>query len=130
VQFVLGYTQEGVDEPVRRYTVSPAPIESNKTLDYTILEVFGDPGATFGQLRIASSEPFENAPLWIIGHPLGEAQRISREQCKSGNPVLSGGRLLHTCDTLPGNSGSPVIDPDSREVIGYEMVQIHMPARA
>lgn len=24
----------------------------------------------------------------------------------------------------------PIIDPDSREVIGYEMVQIHMPARA
>ncbi len=117
VQFVLGYTQEGVSESAKQFTVSPHPVETNKELDYAILEVLGNPSKAFGHLQIASIEPYQNSPLWIIGHPLGEAQRISREQCKSGKPAVSNGRLRHTCDTLPGNSGSPVIDPDSKTVI-------------
>lgn len=117
IQFVLGYTVEGIEESGRRYSVKTEPVESNRELDYAILEVSGEPAKSFGWLRLASSEPLKNSPLWIIGHPLGDVQRISREQCKSADPAVSGGRLRHTCDTLPGNSGSPVLDPDTKSVI-------------
>jgi formylglycine-generating enzyme required for sulfatase activity/V8-like Glu-specific endopeptidase len=117
VQIVLGYTKEGVAETAEIFSVSPEPVEADRELDYAILEVFGGPAKTFGTLKLAAVEPLQNAPLVIIGHPLGKAQSVSREQCKSDAPAVSAKRLRHTCDTLPGNSGSPVIDDETRNVI-------------
>ena len=117
VQIVLGYTREGIEEDASRYTVSPTPVEKSKALDYAILEVFGRPSDKFGTVKIASSAPYANQPFFIIGHPLGSAQKISREKCMSASPAISGGQVRHKCDTLPGNSGSPVFDQDTRSVI-------------
>ena len=116
-QFVAGYTQTGIDEGTKKYTVIPTPVETSKPLDYAVLEVLGDPSEEYGQLKLASITPNNGDPFWIIGHPMGEGQRISREKCKANNPALSAGKLLHTCDTLPGNSGSPVIDAGLQQVV-------------
>jgi TPR repeat protein/V8-like Glu-specific endopeptidase len=119
VQFVMGYIQEGVSEGTMKYLVDPTPVETSKPLDYTLLRILGDaPGRDVGALRLAAITPNDNDPYWIIGHPMGEAQRISREKCRANAPALSDGKLLHTCDTMPGNSGSPVIDASSQRVIG------------
>jgi V8-like Glu-specific endopeptidase len=116
-QFVAGYTQTGIEEGTKKYTVIPTPIEASKTLDYAVLEVIGNPSQEYGQLKLASTSPAGGDPFWIIGHPMGEGQRISREKCKANTPALSSGKLLHTCDTLPGNSGSPVIDAGLQQVV-------------
>ena len=118
VQFVAGYVQQGVEEGTEKFIVSPTPVESNQELDYSILEVIGNPSAKYGMLALSDREPHDRDPYWVIGHPMGEAQRISREQCRANAPALSGNQLLHTCDTLPGNSGSPVIDASLQKVIG------------
>ncbi|MFW2544566.1 SH3 domain-containing protein [Primorskyibacter sp. 2E107] len=118
VQFVAGYTQQGVEEGTRTYVVSPTPVEAHKDLDYAVLEVMGNPSADYGTLMLSDRVPEDGDPYWVIGHPMGEAQRISREKCKANRPALSGHQLLHTCDTLPGNSGSPVIDASLQQVIG------------
>ncbi|MEO0829037.1 MAG: trypsin-like peptidase domain-containing protein [Pseudomonadota bacterium] len=118
VQFVAGYTQQGVTEGTRTYTVVSTPIELSRDLDYAVLEVIGDPSAEYGSLDLADRVPQDGDPYWVIGHPMGEAQRISREKCRANKPALSGDRLLHTCDTLPGNSGSPVIDASLQKVVG------------
>ena len=117
IQFVLGYTLEGLNSGAHKYPVLTDPVEKNKKLDYAILEVFGNPSKRFGKLKIANLDLPNNLPLWIIGHPLGGAQIVSREQCKSSNPAIANGRLRHTCDTFDGSSGSPVIDPDSGSVV-------------
>ena len=116
-QFVAGYTRTGIDEGTKKYMVIPQPVETNKALDYAVLEVMGDPSQQFGQLKLASAMPTDGDPFWIIGHPMGEGQRISREKCKANAPAVSAGKLLHTCDTLPGNSGSPVIDAGLQQVV-------------
>lgn len=118
VMFVAGYVQQGVEEGTQRYTVIPTPVETSKDLDYSVLEVIGDPSADFGHLRLASAQHHDNDPYLVIGHPMGEAQRISREKCRANAPAISNQRLLHTCDTLPGNSGSPVIDAGLQMVVG------------
>ncbi len=118
VMFVTGYTQQGVEEGTNRYTVIPHPVETNKDLDYSVLEVIGNPSETYGTLDLATRLPKDGDPYWVIGHPMGEAQRISREKCRANRPAVSNKRLLHTCDTLPGNSGSPLIDASSQMVIG------------
>ena len=112
--FVAGYTMTGIDAGTKKYTVIPTPIEFDEDLDYAVLEVLGDPSQEYGELRLASLIPKDGTPFWIIGHPHGEAQRISREKCRAGAPAISRDTLLHTCDTLPGNSGSPVIDINLR----------------
>ena len=112
--FVAGYTMTGIDAGTKKYTVIPTPIEFDEDLDYAVLEVLGDPSQEYGELRLASLVPKDGTPFWIIGHPHGEAQRISREKCRAGAPAISRDTLLHTCDTLPGNSGSPVIDINLR----------------
>ena len=117
MSFVIGYLQTGVVENVRKFTVIPTPVEANERLDYAIHEVIGNPSEEFGVLKLSDRMPKRGDPFWIIGHPMGEAQRISREQCRASNPPVSEKRVLHTCDTLPGNSGSPVIDATTRMVV-------------
>ena len=117
ITFVAGYTQTGIEEGTRKYTVIPTPVESSKELDYAVLEVVGDPSQEYGELKLASLAPQSGDPFWIIGHPMGEGQRVSREKCRASSPPVSAGKLLHTCDTLPGNSGSPVIDVSLRQVV-------------
>ena len=117
ITFIAGYTQTGVEEGTRKYVTLANAVEFNKQLDYAVLEVIGDPSAEYGELKLASLAPQSGDPFWIIGHPMGEGQRVSREKCRASEPAVSVGKLLHTCDTLPGNSGSPVIDISLRQVV-------------
>ena len=117
VQFVAGYTQTGIDEGTKKYTVIPTPVEFSAELDYAVLEVLGNPSQDYGKLKLVSLVPNDRAPFWVIGHPRGEGRRISREKCRASSPAISKTKLLHTCDTLPGNSGSPVIDAGLQVVV-------------
>ena len=116
-QFVAGYVQTGIDEGTNRYTVVPIPVEFSEKLDYAVLEVIGNPSQDYGELKLASMVPNDRTPFWVIGHPQGKGQHISREKCRASSPAVSKTKLLHTCDTLPGNSGSPVIDAGLQVVV-------------
>lgn len=117
VQFHAGFLRDGLDDGVKTFHVNPVPLETSEALDYTVLQVLGDANAEFGALELSAAAPQDRDPFWVIGHPMGEAQRISREKCQADSPALAKQRLRHTCDTLPGNSGSPVIDAGSQKVI-------------
>ncbi len=118
VQFRLGYVRDGIEEGTEMFLVNPIPLETNKALDYSVLEIIGgDANAHFGALQLSAVRPSDKDPFWVIGHPMGEAQRISREKCQADNPAIASGKLRHTCDTLPGNSGSPVIDAGLQQVV-------------
>ncbi|SNR97159.1 trypsin-like peptidase domain-containing protein [Antarctobacter heliothermus] len=117
VQFHAGFLRDGFSDGVTTFHVNPVPLETSKELDYTVLQVLGDANAEFGALKLTSAMPLDHTPFWVIGHPMGEAQRISREKCQADSPAVVGNRLHHLCDTLPGNSGSPVIDADSKAVV-------------
>lgn len=119
VQFVAGYITPGRAVGVDKYTVSPQIVETNRALDYTVLKVFGDPASKYGTMQLTDGDPEDAEFLWIIGHPEGQSQHISREGCAAASPAMSSeGKLVHTCDTLSGNSGSPVIRIADRRVVG------------
>ena len=115
--FVTGYVVNGVAKGTQTYPVNVVPVEADERFDYAVLEVFGDPSRDWGRLKLAAAALEPGLPFWIIGHPMGEAQRVSRERCRSDDPAVSEGKLRHTCDTLGGNSGSPVIDADTGLVV-------------
>ncbi|MGH1413413.1 MAG: right-handed parallel beta-helix repeat-containing protein [Pelagimonas sp.] len=118
-QFVAGFIKPGRAEGTDRFTVSPQIVETNRELDYTVLRVFGNPSTKYGKLELAMADPEDAEFLWIIGHPQGQSQHISREGCAAATPAISEeGKLVHSCDTLGGNSGSPVIRLSDKRVIG------------
>ena len=118
-QFVAGFIKPGNSQGVDRFTVSPQIVETSRELDYTVLRVFGNPSTKYGKLELAAADPEDSEFLWIIGHPQGQSQHISREGCAAAIPAISDeGKLMHSCDTLGGNSGSPVIRLTDKRVIG------------
>ncbi|WP_420325173.1 trypsin-like peptidase domain-containing protein [Mameliella sp.] len=117
-QFVAGFVDGGQARGAEKFQVSTKPVETSVPLDYSVLRVFGDPSARFGRAELASEAPEDAELLWIIGHPQGQAQHISREGCAADDPAVSPeGKLVHSCDTLGGNSGSPVFRITDRKVV-------------
>ena len=117
VSLTMGYTRTGVPEGTATFRVNPNAVEADERLDYAVLEVFGDPSRDWGTLTLSAEAPLKGDAFWIVGHPMGGEQRVSREKCGTGDPAIAGGRVRHTCDTLPGNSGSPVIDVATQKVV-------------
>ncbi len=118
VQLVLGYLKNGSEEGTESFQVDPEPLEADETGHFTVLQALGNPTDKFGFLRLGDYRPAPNTPLWLIGHPMGEAQRISREDCRVIDGLPENGDLLHNCDTLPGDSSAPIIDPSTGLVVG------------
>ncbi|WP_421907610.1 trypsin-like serine peptidase [Mameliella sp.] len=117
-QFVAGFVDGAQARGAEKFQVSTRPVETSVPLDYSVLRVFGDPSARFGRAELASGAPEDAELLWIIGHPQGQAQHISREGCAADDPAVSPeGKLVHSCDTLGGNSGSPVFRITDRKVV-------------
>ncbi|MBV7393358.1 trypsin-like peptidase domain-containing protein [Mameliella sediminis] len=117
-QFVVGYVDAAHPDKAEKFQVGLEPLETSAALDYSVLRVFGDPSARYGKVLLANADPDPSEFLWIIGHPQGQAQHISREGCAAGDPPVSTeGKVVHTCDTLGGNSGSPVFRISDRQVV-------------
>lgn len=84
--------------------------------DYALIQVDPAPAAS---ISIAQSQSFTTSPLTIFGYPKGNPLAWS-ETCKLTAPEKEeqvGSRILHQCDTEPGNSGSPIIDDTSLGVV-------------
>ena len=65
----------------------------------------------------------------MIEHPAGESKQVSRVDCKVQGVDLIGRStdktdFGHTCDTLGGSSGSPVLDPAHLEVVGLHHLAV------
>jgi len=92
-------------------------------LDYALIRLDGSPGSSsqWGSLPFGYDTPIEGQPILIIQHPAGEPKQISRRGCAVKSKLVDGRGALtdfgHTCDTLGGSSGSPVLN-ERHQVIG------------
>lgn len=94
----------------------PATIlHTNKTLDYTLLSVAGNPGTEWGYLRLNSDIPVAGSRVNIIQHPNGLPKQISLQN--NFVKYSDSKRIQYVTTTMPGSSGSPVFN-DMWEVIG------------
>jgi V8-like Glu-specific endopeptidase len=91
-----------------------------------ILEVDGIP-SNKKSLTLSKRKVYKNLRLGIIGHPHGGPQPDKKsfditDNCKVINTDFDSSNrekvFTHHCDTLPGNSGSPIFDFNTGEVIG------------
>lgn len=77
-------------------------------VDYSVIRLTGNPGATFGKTTISPFSLQQNDVVAIIQHPAGQTKQIH------AGPVVSfsGNYVSYaTADTLGGSSGSGVLNP-------------------
>ena len=118
-QLVMGYYNVADTSAVKRYSVSTTPVEADKSLDYAVLSVSGDPAKDFGVIRILDEDPAAGASLIVFHHPLGRPKHVTRAGCQVASDfTASGDQIFHSCDTLPGSSGAPVFAEFGRGVLG------------
>ncbi|KAL3940443.1 MAG: hypothetical protein SGBAC_005027 [Bacillariaceae sp.] len=104
--------------------------------DYALIRLAGDPVTKYGYMEIDDRRAVPGETIYIPGHPMGRAKQfaiedtwptsggtggrcavldVGNDSCGYSNAYES---IQYTCDTLGGNSGSPVIAVDTMKVIG------------
>lgn len=114
----MGYVVPRSRKGVKQYKVNLKPVEASKALDYAILRVNGAPGDEWGKISFSKETPLDGQSLFVVHHPGGFAQHISRGRCQTSAPAIDGDDILHVCDTLGGSSGAPIFDNNTRKVVG------------
>jgi V8-like Glu-specific endopeptidase len=109
-------------------------LQVDPNLDYALIELQGEPGNDgFGWLSLTPRQVAQGEELVLIQHPGGEPKQISRRGCKVRTAKAAGTQtaltdLGHTCDTVQGSSGSPVLDSQMR-VVGLHHFGTESPGR-
>ncbi|MCC5655563.1 serine protease [Nostoc sp. XA010] len=87
---------------------------TNQALDYSLVEIEGQPGKKWGCLPLQRKEIRRDSRVNIIQHPQGQPKQISLQN--NFVQYVGGNVVQYVNSTLPGSSGSPVFN-DSWEVI-------------
>ena len=90
---------------------------TNKDLDYTIVELEGEPANDWGCLPLAARDIRLNDRVNIIQHPGGRPKQISFQN--NFVEYVGENAVQYITSTLPGSSGSPVFNDD------WEVVALH-----
>ncbi len=84
-------------------------------LDFAIVRLGGNPGATWGSTKISTGDASSGDMLCIIGHPAGWPKRIEAGPCLD----VTGSIIKYDdIDTLGGNSGSGVLRASDGKIVG------------
>lgn len=107
-------------------------IQGNAELDYTLVQVDGNPAATYGWLEIDNRAPATGERIYIPQHPGGRAKELAVESSDPDDPGwcevdgftapctspdINYLDVNYQCDTEGGSSGSPVMAQSSHKVI-------------
>lgn len=103
-------------EGSRRFALDPVPVEFSADFDYAIARVEGAPSTDYGTLPLGLPREGGGQARTVIHHPLGRPKVMSRFRCLALPDRSRMPAVAHRCDTLPGSSGSPVLDDTGRAV--------------
>ncbi len=114
----LGYTS--AQSGPKRFDVAKTPVEISKSQGFAILRVAGAPGMEFAPLKMNSRAPVAGERLMVLHHSGAKPVAITQdERCVVVvTPKAQPGAFEHTCDTLPGSGGAPVISLRDHAVLG------------
>lgn len=110
---MFNYEQDvnGAFARTKQYTTAPDRFfAASHELDYAVVHVDGEPGDEWGTIQLPSDDATVAVgdDVFIVQHPNGGPKQIAL----AGNVVayVDDTLLQYTTDTLPGSSGSPVLD--------------------
>ncbi|QIR36871.1 trypsin-like peptidase domain-containing protein [Tolypothrix sp. PCC 7910] len=108
----------GQAQPSQEYHVKPSGLlHTNKELDYTLVQLDGEPGQKWGWLPLLSRNIKRRERVNIIQHPAGRPKEISFQN--NFVEYVGGNVVQYVTSTLNGSSGSPVFND------GWEVVALH-----
>ena len=90
---------------------------TNEALDYTLVQLDGNPGQKWGWLPLLSRNIKRRERVNIIQHPAGRPKEISFQN--NFVEYIGGNVVQYVTSTLNGSSGSPVLND------GWEVVALH-----
>jgi S1-C subfamily serine protease len=108
-------TLDGTDAPIDPYRFDPDRFfATSEADDWSAVAVSSDPAKKWGCLEIGEVDIATGARVNIVQHPGGGPKQIAFFH----NTVMfvGGGRVQYLTHTLPGSSGSPVLDERWRVV--------------
>jgi V8-like Glu-specific endopeptidase len=104
-------------EAVPARTMPDGLFHTDPALDYTVVQLADAPGNAFGHLSLTQAVARKDERVAIIQHPGGHLKKIS---IQNNFVAYSDSRVLqYTTSTLPGSSGSPVLNDE------FEVTAIH-----
>jgi len=108
----------GCAQPADEYQAKPNGLfYTNQELDYTLVQLDGEPGQKWGWLPLGSRNIKRRARVNIIQHPAGRPKEISFQN--NFVEYVGGNVVQYVTSTLNGSSGSPVLND------GWEVVALH-----
>jgi len=119
IDMVLRMGYLSTDEAGEVFAVATNPVDMNEELDYVVLQVEGSPGRSYGTIDLQVRDPMPNEELYLIHHPAGGPQTLTRKSCRLVN-ISSGNTdiLRHRCDTSGGSSGSLLFSDNDDNAVG------------
>lgn len=120
--FDYQYDHEGqILSGIQASCLSVLPPSPNYNYDYALLKLSNSPGKSQGYLQFSNDKLKSGVKLVIVQHPAGQPKQISRKECAVIEPVEHGrakdSDFSHSCDTMHGSSGSPVLN-EKGEIVG------------
>ncbi|MEM7736727.1 MAG: right-handed parallel beta-helix repeat-containing protein [Deinococcota bacterium] len=113
----MGYLSS--DDSGEVFGVLPNPIDLNEALDYVILQIDGSPGDVYGTVDLTVRDPLPNEELFLIHHPAGGPQTLTRKSCRLVDLNTGDASILrHRCDTSGGSSGALLFSDNDNSAIG------------
>jgi V8-like Glu-specific endopeptidase len=109
---------QGHAQPIDEYHSKPNGVfYTNRELDYTLVQVDGNPGQKWGWLPLLPRNIKRGERVNIIQHPAGRTKEISFQS--NFVEYVGGNVMQYVTSTLNGSSGSPVFSD------GWEVVALH-----
>ncbi|SRR5713226_3611706 len=99
-------------------------VDKDEDLDAALIEVAGSPGKRWGSLAFSDAIPTLNEAAVVVQHPAGFPKFVSRIDCVVSTMPADGVKVGkesdfgHSCDTMDGSSGSPVLRRADLKVMG------------
>jgi V8-like Glu-specific endopeptidase len=114
----FGYLEYG-GAGSEQFEVDTTAVETDSTLDYSIVHVQGNPGGEFGIIIHPLRAARDNESLYIIHHPGGQPQKLTRAFCRAfPYEATEAFTIKHQCDTMPGSSGSLIFAASDGAIVG------------
>ncbi|MFE9018802.1 trypsin-like peptidase domain-containing protein [Streptomyces sp. NPDC007808] len=111
---------EGRPRPVSEYRAAEGGLlhtSPGDELDYSLIAIDGQPGREWGWLSASRTAPRTGDRVNIVQHPAGQPKQVALQHNRI---AYQGGDVVqYLTSTLPGSSGSPVLDDH------WQVVAIH-----
>jgi hypothetical protein len=118
--FVLGYLS--AESKAVTLPVSSTPVEIDRNLGYAILKLTTSVDKSeHPPLRLATREPTPGESIFLLHHPEAGPMQISADadECKVVTVSPTGqAEFSHSCATVGGSSGAPIIAASDFSIIG------------